>query len=157
MLNSLATAASEQFFALLVANVLLSFAYLASRTRHYKLASSASVLLLWTLTIATVAINAMNNTYEDVTVTDPINWLFLPALYCVCAVFLSRTGTVSVVVTDFVGCMVLPGIVGTSYFAIRKFLFFHCVMDVLLLLASIIHFRDKLQLYYSAQGGTQHK
>jgi len=110
------------------------------------------VFLLWTLTIVTVGLNAAKNTYEDVTVTDPTNWMFLPALYCVCAVFLSRTGTVSVVVTDFVGCLVLPFVVNTSFFAVRKFLFFHCVMDVLLLLASIIHFRDKLQLYYSAQG-----
>jgi len=62
------------------------------------------------------------------------------------AVFLSRESTIGLLIIDSISVLLLPAITHASFFQIRKLLFFHMVNNLLLLLSTIVHFRDKLQL-----------
>jgi len=133
----------------LVVNLMLLVSYVLSRTKKYLLAKNIGVLACWLLPYVAVVVQLNDDTNtadNDIAVTDSFNWLFTPAWMLMAAVFLSRESTISLLILDAAACFLIPGISNATFFQIRKLLFFHMVNNLLLLLSTIIHFRDKLQL-----------
>jgi hypothetical protein len=139
-----------------VVNVMLGVSYIISRTKYAQTGKTLGVFAVWLLPYVTFILNLRDGSITDVTVTDSVSWLFTPAWMLMSAIFLSRSATVGVVMLDCFSLLLLPSFADCSFFAIRKLLLFHIVCNSLLLMASIIAFRDKLQLY-SQHDGQSHE
>jgi len=132
-----------------VVNLMLLASYVMSRTKSYLHAKNLGVLACWVLPYAAIVIQLnedLSTNDNDISVSDSFNWLFTPAWMLMAAVFLSRESTIALLILDSISVLLIPGISHASFFQIRKLLFFHMVNNLLLLLSTIIHFRDKLQL-----------
>jgi len=149
------TGKSSSFVAVhAVVNVLIFVSYLLSRTENAQAGQSLGVFALWVLPFVNTIITLRSNPDQDVTVTDSVNWLFSPAWMLMAAIFLSRSMTVFFVGLDVISIFLLPAIGESSFHVIRSLMFYHMVSLALLLMASIVAFRDKLQLQSQADSQT---
>jgi hypothetical protein len=135
-----------------IVNIMLFISYVLSRTHKAQVGKSLGVVAVWLLPYVSSILSLRADNTSDVTVTDSVNWLFTPSWMLMSTIFLSRSMTITMVLLDCFSLLLLPAFGNATFFVVKRLLFFHLVCGVLILMASIIAFRDKLQLYSQADG-----